>query len=201
MPNRLAVPPLSRPWLQPQRLHPQSKNHCHRRKWWRPRDRWYQHQGHFRGLPSGKLLPEPDEKERLNLDQNSVASATPTPAKSTPTAAVAPKASSAIAAAAMAPTSSKSLSSTPVATGPAAIPTKAAPLSPPEPANRNHITRMPVQRTRTRVSRRTSKWENPKIRIGLSGNDNLAHLGFRATVVEKSHFWTNSYHVLVGPYG
>jgi hypothetical protein len=31
--------------------------------------------------------------------------------------------------------------------------------------------------------------------------DNLTRLGFRAAVVEKGHFWTNSYHVLVGPYG
>jgi hypothetical protein len=29
----------------------------------------------------------------------------------------------------------------------------------------------------------------------------LAELGFPATAVEKGHLWTNSFHVLVGPYG
>src|SRR5207237_3415814 len=30
--------------------------------------------------------------------------------------------------------------------------------------------------------------------------DKLARLGVRSAVVQKGHFWTNSYHVLVGPY-
>ncbi len=31
-------------------------------------------------------------------------------------------------------------------------------------------------------------------------SDQLAHLGFHASVIQKGHLWMNSYYVLVGPY-
>ncbi|HMJ23982.1 MAG TPA: hypothetical protein VK513_18840, partial [Terriglobales bacterium] len=151
-------------------------------------------------LPSEKLLPEHVKKTaKPQPAQN--APATPTPATLTPTAAVAPMAS-AVPAAAIATTASKTpLPAPPVAAGSDVIPTKPAPLSPLEPAGRNHVIQNASAENSDAGSQlyyEVGKFKDPV--LAYRANDNLARLGFRATVVEKGHFWTNSYHVLVGPY-
>jgi hypothetical protein len=150
-------------------------------------------------LRSEKLLSK-QVKETAEPQRAHVAHDTSTPATSTPTAALAPKASVTVAAAAIATRASTPLPANPVATGSNIVPAKPEPLSPLEPANRTHI-----QNARAENSGSSSQLY---FEVGKSKNkvlayretDNLAHLGFRATVVEKGHFWTNSYHVLVGPY-
>jgi len=151
-------------------------------------------------LPSEKLLPEHVKKTaKPQPAQN--APATPTPATLTPTAAVAPM-TSAVPAAAIATTASKTpLPAPPVAAGSDVIPTKPAPLSPLEPAGRNHVIQNASAENSDAGSQlyyEVGKFKDPV--LAYRANDNLARLGFRATVVEKGHFWTNSYHVLVGPY-
>jgi len=151
-------------------------------------------------LPSERLLPE-QVKEDAKPQPTHIAPETPTPATSTPTA-VAPKASGAVAAAAIATTASKTpLPVPPVAGGSDVIPTKPPPLSPLEPADRNHIIQKASAENSTADSQlyfEVGKFKNPV--LAYRANDNLARLGFRATVVAKGRFWTNSYHVLVGPY-
>ena len=152
-------------------------------------------------LRSEKLTPE-QVKKTAESQPAHVARETSTPTTSTPTAALAPGASVTVAAAAITKRASTTPSpATPVAAGSNIAPAKPEPLSPLEPANRNHI-----QNVRAEYSGSSSQLY---FEVGKSKNkvlayretDNLAHLGFRATVVEKGHFWTNSYHVLVGPYG
>jgi PilZ domain-containing protein len=148
-------------------------------------------------LRSKKLLPE-QVKKTANPQPAHTARETPTPATSTPTAILAPKAS----AAAIATTASKTpLPAAPVAAASNVTPAKPELLSPLEPAGRNYI-----QNARAENSASSSQlyFEVGKFKNAVSAyraTDTLARLGFRATVVEKGHFWTNSYHVLVGPYG
>jgi hypothetical protein len=154
------------------------------------------------GSRSEKLLPE-QVKKIAKPEPPQITYRTPSSATSTPTAVPAAKASASVPAASIAPTPSKTpLPAAPVAAGSNTIPAKPAPLSPPEPADRNHI----VQNASTENPNASSQlyFEVGKFKDAMLANraiDNLKHLGFRATVVEKGHFWTNSYHVLVGPYG
>jgi hypothetical protein len=152
-------------------------------------------------LPSEKLLPE-QVKKAAESQPAEVAPETPGPATSTPTAAVSPKASGAVAAADIATTPSKTPLPVPaVATGPDVIPTKPVRVSPLEPADRDHIVQKVGAESANAVSQlyfEVGKFKNPV--LANRANENLARLGFRATVVEKGFFWANSYHVLVGPY-
>ena len=152
-------------------------------------------------LPSDKLSPE-QVKKTAKPQPAQIAPEMPTPATSTPTAAVAPKASGAVAAAAIATTASKTpLPAPPVAAGSDVIPTKPAPLSPLVPADRNrNIQKASAENSNagSELYFEVGKFRNPV--LAYRANDNLARLGFRATVVEKGLLWTNSYHVLVGPY-
>jgi hypothetical protein len=152
-------------------------------------------------LPSDKLSPE-QVKKIAKPQPAQIAPEMPTPATSTPTAAVAPKASGAVAAAAIATTASKTpLPAPPVAAGSDVIPTKPAPLSPLAPADRNrNIQKASAENSNagSQLYFEVGKFRNPV--LAYRANDNLARLGFRATVVEKGLLWTNSYHVLVGPY-
>ncbi len=152
-------------------------------------------------LPSDKLSPE-QVKKTAKPQPAQIAPETPTPATSTPTASVAPKPSGAVAAAAIATTASKTpLPAPPVAAGSDVIPTKPAPLPPLEPADRNHnIQKASAENSNagSQLYFEVGKFKNPV--LAYRANDNLARLGFRATVVEKGLLWTNSYHVLVGPY-
>jgi hypothetical protein len=146
--------------------------------------------------PSGKLLPEQVTK----TFKPQIAPATPAPATSTAAPGAAPKPAGAPAAV----TSSASKTPLPdpsAAAGSDVIPTKPAPLSPPEPADRNHI----VQTASAGNSNAGSQlyYEVGKFKtsvLAYQASDKLVHLGFRAAVVEKGHFWANSFHVLVGPY-
>jgi hypothetical protein len=131
--------------------------------------------------------------------------ATSVPPTSTATAALAPRASVAVPAAA----TSKTLPTTPLPAAPLAsganvtsgksIADKSEPISTLEPANRSRVqTAAESAGASALLYYEVGKFKDP-LRAHRA-SDNLAHLGFRATVVEKGHFWTNSYHVLVGPY-
>ena len=152
-------------------------------------------------LPSDKLSPE-QVKKTTKPQPAQIAPETPTPATSTPTPAVAPKPSGTVAAAAIATTASKtSLPAPPVAASSDVIPTKPAPLPPLEPADRNHnIQKASAENSNagSQLYFEVGKFKNPV--LAYRASDNLARFGFRATVVEKGLLWTNSYHVLVGPY-
>jgi hypothetical protein len=124
--------------------------------------------------------------------------ATSAPAASTATAALAPKASVAVPAA----TTSKALSTTSLPAAPLAsganvisgksIADKSQPISTLQPAKAESAGSSAL------LYYEVGKFKDP-LRAHRA-SDNLRHLGFRATVIEKGHFWTNSYHVLVGPY-
>ena len=152
-------------------------------------------------LRSTKLLLE-QVKKTAEPQPGYVAHETSTPATSTPIAALAPKASVTVAAAAIATRASTTpLPATPVAAGSNIAPAKPEPLSPLEPANRNHIQNARAENSGSSSQLYFELGKSKNKALAYREADNLAHLGFRATVVEKGHFWTNSYHVLVGPYG
>jgi hypothetical protein len=144
-----------------------------------------------------KLLPD-HVKKTANPRPVHISPETPTPATSTPTATLAPKAS----AAAIAITASKTPTpAAPVAAASSVTPAKPELLSPPEPAGRNHIQNASAENSASssQLYFEVGKFKNAV--LAYRATDTLARLGFRAAVVEKGHFWTNSYHVLVGPYG
>ncbi len=151
-------------------------------------------------LRSEKLSPERVKKTSKPLAAQ-IMHETPTTATSTATAALAPNASAAVAAAAISTTASTiPLPAAPVPSDFNVIPAKPGPLLPLEPADRNHIQNAGAEDA---GSSSQLYFEVGKFKDALwayRATDNLARLGFRATVVEKGHFWTNSYHVLVGPY-
>ena len=152
-------------------------------------------------LQSEKLLPE-HVRKMAKPQPARVAHETSTPATSTPTAVLAPKASVAVAGAAIATRASTiPLPAPPVAAGSNVTPAKPEPLSSLEPADRSHIQNASAENSgsSSQLYFEVGKFKNAV--LANRASDNLAHLGFRATVVEKGHFWTNSYHVLVGPYG
>ena len=152
-------------------------------------------------LQSEKLLPEHVTK-MAKPEPARVAHETSTPATSTPTAVLAPKASVAVAGAAIAKEFlTIPLPAPPVAAGSNVTPAKPEPLSSLEPADRSHIQNASAENSgsNSQLHFEVGKFKNAV--LANRASDNLAHLGFRATVVEKGHFWTNSYHVLVGPYG
>lgn len=149
---------------------------------------------------SEKLLPE-HVKKTAKPQPAQIAHETTTPAISTPNAALAPKASAGVAAAAISTTASTTpLPAVPVAPGSNVIPAKPGPLPPLEPANRNHIQSASAENagSSSQLYFEVGKFKDSL--LAYRATDNLARLGLRATVVEKSHFWMNSYHVLVGPY-
>ena len=157
VPNRLAVPPLEQAVASAPKASSPKQESPAPKKMVETSRTVVSAPGPLPGLPSGKLLPEPAKKNAEPRPEQ-VASATPTPAKSTPTAAVAPKASSAIATAAMATNLRSRCHPLRLQLVPLPFPPK--PHRFPHPNQRTVVTlllRMPVQRTRTRVSRRTSK--------------------------------------------
>jgi PilZ domain-containing protein len=151
-------------------------------------------------LRSEKLLPE-HVKKTAEPEPTQIAHETTTPATSTPTATIAPKASAAVAAAAVSTTASTTrLPAAPVASGSSVIAAKPGPLPPLKPAIRDYNQNASAENA---GSSSRLYFEVGKFKDGLLAyrtTDNLARLGLHATIVEKGHFWTNSYHVLVGPY-
>jgi PilZ domain len=130
---------------------------------------------------------------------------TPSPATSTATAALAPRSSVAVPAVATSKTlSTTSLPAAPLASGPnvvsaKSIPDKSEPASALELANRSRVqTAAQNAGASAQLYYEVGKFKDPL--LAYRASNNLAHLGFRATVVEKGHFWTNSHHLLVGPY-
>ena len=157
-------------------------------------------------LPSATSLPrlrsEKLSADRVNKTANPqpvhISPETPTSVTSTPTAILAPKAS----AAAIATTASKTpLPAAPVAAASNVTPAKPGLLSPLEPAGRDHIQNADAENSASssQLYFEVGKFKNAV--LAYRATNTLARLGFRAAVVEKGHFWTNSYHVLVGPYG
>jgi len=152
-------------------------------------------------LRSEKLLSEHLKKTTDNQPAH-IAHETPTRATSTPTVALAPKAPTVAAAAAVSTTPSRTpLPAAPVAAGSNVIPANPGLLSPPEPANRNHIQNASAENpgSSSQVFFEVGKFKDAS--SAYRATDNLTRLEFRARVVAKNHFWANSYHVLVGPYG
>jgi hypothetical protein len=152
-------------------------------------------------LRSEKLLSE-QVKETAEPQPVHGAHESSTPATSIPTAALTPKPSVAVAAAAIATRASTTpLPAAPVTAASHVAPAKPEPLSPLEPTNRNHIQNARAENSGSSSQLYFEVGKSKNAVLAYRETDNLAHLGFRATVVEKGHFWTNSYHVLVGPYG
>jgi hypothetical protein len=157
-------------------------------------------------LPTATSLPRLRSEKRLADRVNKTANPqpvhispeTPTSVTSTPTAILVPKASTA----AIATTASKTpLPAAPVAAASNVTPAKPELHSPLEPAGRDHIQNANAENSASssQLYFEVGKFKNAV--LAYRATDTLARLGFRAAVVEKGHFWTNSYHVLVGPYG
>lgn len=152
-------------------------------------------------LRSEKLLSEP-LKKTADKQPAHIAHEMPTPASSTPTIAPAPKAPTVAAAAGVSTTPSRAPSpAAPVAAGSNVIPAVPGPLSPLEPVNRNHTENASAGNpgSISQVYFEVGKFKDAS--SAYRASDNLTRLEFRARVVAKNHFWANSYHVLVGPYG
>ena len=149
---------------------------------------------------SKKLMPEPLTRPAKRQVAQIL---TETPISTTSAAAdiAAPKASAAAAAEAISTTAfTIPLRAVPFALDSNVIPAKSGPLHQLEPGNGNHIQNGGEGNfgSSSQMYFEVGKFKEES--LAYRTTDKLARLGFRATVVEKGHFWTNSYHVLVGPY-
>jgi outer membrane biosynthesis protein TonB len=154
-----------------------------------------------------KLVPQPLANP-AKPQQAKLEPAGPAPAAPTAAGDPAPKAPSAAAAPAI-PSSPPTISlpttapTTAVAPGSNLIPGKLGTVPKLEPANQPGV--------HTEASRADNSGSTSEMyfEVGRFKNqwqahdetDKLAHLGFPVTAVQKGFLWTNSYHVLVGPYG
>jgi hypothetical protein len=160
-------------------------------------------------LPPPKSIPLPVSKklllEPLTRSAKSrvaqIVTETRIPTTSTAVDAAAPKASAVSAAEAISTTASTiPLRAVPFTLDANVTPAKPRPPHQIEPANGNHIQNGGEGNfgSSSQMYFEVGKFKDES--WAYRTTDNLARLGFRATVVEKGHFWTNSYHVLVGPY-
>jgi hypothetical protein len=151
-------------------------------------------------LESEKLLPEPIKKT-ADTQPAHRSLETPPRVTSTPPADFAPKAPAAVPAAAISTTVSRTASPTAsVAAASNVLPANPSSLTPLEPASRNHILNATAvnPNSSSQVYLEVGKFKDSSSAYRVT--DNLTRLGFRARVMEKNHFWANSYHVLAGPY-
>jgi hypothetical protein len=154
-----------------------------------------------------KLVPQPlaipAKLQQAKLESATLATTTPTAAgdpapKAPAAAAAAPAISSAP------PTVSVSPPPATTAVAPASnlIPDKAGTAPKLPPANQPGV-QTEDSKAENADSTRELYFEVGKFKNVLQAHDQtdkLAELGFPATAVEKGHLWTNSFHVLVGPY-
>jgi hypothetical protein len=151
----------------------------------------------------GTLLPQtlanPAKPQQAKLEPAGPATATPSAA-----GGPAPKAPATAGAAAISSTP-PTISFPTIAVAPNSnlIPGKLGPVPPLEPANHpsGH-----VEDSGKENAGSTSEmyFEVGRFKDELGANNathKLAQLGFYATVIQRGHLWTNSYYVLVGPYG
>ena len=148
---------------------------------------------------SAQLLPEPLIKPP-KAQPAPIRTAAPAPTTSAAAAAHVPQASPAVAAPAISTTAS-AISSPAIPAAPdSKAPAKPAPLPQFAPANGIHTQVAAEEKpgTSSQVYLEVGNFKDSG--SAHQATDKLAHLGLRATVVEKNHFWTNSFRVVVGPY-
>ncbi len=151
-------------------------------------------------LRSEKLLAEPIKKT-ADTQPTHPAQETPARVTSTPPAAFALKAPAGVPATEISATASRALSPTAsVAAAFNVLPANPSPPTPLEPASGNHIVNASAENpgSSSQVYLEVGKFKDSS--SAYRATDNLTRLGFRAKVMEKNHFWANSYHVLAGPY-
>ncbi len=162
-------------------------------------------------LQSEKVAPQPEKVVPQPLPSQpkpQVAKLDP-PVSATPTAVSesAPKAAPVVATPATIKPQPAPVSPPPPTSALAAVsnpvPASSSPAPTPEPASQPGVhteastTANPT--TTTELYFEVGKFKNPL--QAHDETDKLAQLGFPATAVKKNFLWTNSYHILVGPYG